>query len=361
MKSFYEPTAEHLEKLSGPWCASYSGGKDSTSLVTWIEWLRRVGWITVERPRLVRSDTGIEEIGLDAAAREITGLLEWSGWECMLVSPEIHERLYNRILGVGVPPIHPGIATMRWCTRSTKIDPMERGRPSGLLTLTGRREGESATRDKKMRRGCAAGGECGIPDPGENTYEPIKHWRECHVWDWLGGVVGKPVSSLMGDVFDATRRLADIYGVQECLTLFEEREVLSAARFGCVGCPAIGAEASAPRSVRRRYGAGSPLLELYDVWFEARRPENRLVKVHKDGRVAMGPIRLGVRRRLFERVKDIERRAGVTLIAPEDERFIRQCWEDKVYPRYSSADDEETEQPEGPLFAVETDSGNPVA
>jgi hypothetical protein len=52
LKNFYDPTPEHLAKLSGPWCASFSGGKDSTSLVTWVEWLRRAGWITADRRSL---------------------------------------------------------------------------------------------------------------------------------------------------------------------------------------------------------------------------------------------------------------------------------------------------------------------
>lgn len=59
-REFWLPSPEHLDRLGGPWCCSFSGGKDSTSLVTWIEWLRREGWISVDRPQLVQSDTGVE-------------------------------------------------------------------------------------------------------------------------------------------------------------------------------------------------------------------------------------------------------------------------------------------------------------
>ncbi len=351
MKLFHEPTAEHLERLSVPWSASFSGGKDSTALVTWLEWLRRAGWLTVENPRLVRSDTQVEEKQLVATAEELTTVLECSGWECAVVHPEVHERLYPQILGRGLPPIHPGVNSMRWCTRSTKIDPMkrERGCASGL-TLTGLRLGESAMRDGKLlKSSCAAGGECGIPDPGEGRYSPLLNWKTCHVVDWLTGNVGKAVRSLMGDILPVTGRLVDLYGFQTAQTLFEEEEITSSSRFGCIGCPAIGAANSAPRSVVRRNGKGSPLNELYDVWHEARRPENRLVRID-DGKGKMGPIRISVRKRLFARVRDIERRATVTLITDEDEAFIRQCWEDRVYPRGWSEEDEVIEQPQGPLF-----------
>jgi 3'-phosphoadenosine 5'-phosphosulfate sulfotransferase (PAPS reductase)/FAD synthetase len=131
VRAFYEPTAEHLDRLSGPWCASHSGGKDSTSLVVWLEWLRRAGWLSAPRPRLVRSDTGVEEGGLVGIAEELAAALERSGWECVVVRPEAHERLYPQILGRGLPPVHAGIRRMRWCTRSTKIDPMERSRSAG--------------------------------------------------------------------------------------------------------------------------------------------------------------------------------------------------------------------------------------
>ena len=101
----------------------------------------------------------------------------------------------------------------------------------------------------------------------------------------------------------------------------------------------------------RRNGEGHPLNELYDVWFEARLPQNRCVNLKK-GRVGMpGPIRLEARKRLFARVMDVQARAGVVLVTPEDEAFIRRCWADKVYPRGWSEADELTPMPaDAPLF-----------
>lgn len=352
MDNFYDPTLEHLEKLSGPWCCSFSGGKDSTSLVTWIEWLRRTGRIAVDRPQLVRSDTGVEEQNLVGVAEELATLLESHGWQCAVVRPEVHERLYPQILGRGLPPIHPGVRRMRWCTRSTKIDPMDRHNGEGRLSITGLRLGESAMRDGKIKRAsCSAGGECGIPDPGAGRYSPILRWKTCQVVDWLNGTVGADVRGVMRDVFAVTKRLVEIYGFRygQATFAWDEPEVES-ARFGCVGCPAIGAEAFAPKSVVRRNGEDSPLNELYDVWHEARLPVNRLAGVRK-GKPVMGPVRLEARKRLLVRVLDIQRRAGVVLVTPEDEAFIQQCWADKVYPRGWSEADELVEPPtETPLF-----------
>ncbi len=353
--NFYEPTKEHLTRLSLPWRASYSGGKDSTSLLTWLEYLRRVGWIDVSNPQAVRSDTTVEEGELVAVAQELTDVLAPSGWAIAVVVPDVHERLYPQILGRGLPPIHPGVRRMRWCTRSTKIDPMKRNYHPGGLTLTGLRLGESAMRDGKLKKSsCAAGGECGIPDPGEGNYSPILNWRTCQVIDWLNGLVDKSVRDVMGDVFEVTRKLVAIYGVrigQPTFAEFGEPEII-AARYGCRGCPAIGAEEDAPKSVVRRNGVGHPFNELYGVWHFARRAENRLVRV-KNGKVQMGPIRMAVRPILFNMVMDIQTRAGIVLISDEDEAFIRKCWKDSVYPRSWSSADEMTVAPwNAPLFPL---------
>jgi len=356
---FYQPTDEHIAVLDQSWNAAYSGGKDSTSLVTWVEWLRRSKRIVADNPILLRSNTTIEDCMLDDITREMESVLRASGWTCIEVTPAIHEKMFNRILGIGNAPIHPGGRTMRWCTRATKIDPMERYRKQNEvngLTLTGLRFGESDIRDEKLlKTGCVAGGECGIPPKSERTYSPIVTWKTCNVMDWLNGAVDWwQVRRFMDDIHATTRKLVKIYNVrigQRGLADWNDPEV-SMARFGCIGCPAICAGREAPNSVVRRYGADHPLTELYDVWYEARRMDNRCIRRkaegrrRKGGKDVRGPIRMAVRKVLFERVMDIQRRAGVVLVTPEDEAFIRQCWAEQRYPRGWSAADELTKSTE---------------
>jgi hypothetical protein len=93
--NFYDPDAEQLSKLGGAWCCSYSGGKDSTSMVTWIEWLRRSGWITVDRPQLVQSNTKVEDPALMALSSLMMEKLRRTGWECVVVTPEIGQVTMN--------------------------------------------------------------------------------------------------------------------------------------------------------------------------------------------------------------------------------------------------------------------------
>jgi len=357
MKLFHEPTAEHIAKLSGNWTASYSGGKDSTSLVTWIEWLRRSGQIDCQHPQLVQSDTEVEYAILADTTKRMTDALAASGWQCVLVKPKINEKLYNRILGIGNSPVHPGGRKMRWCTRSTKIDPMNRWRKtqSDGLILTGVRYGESTIRDEKLRKpSCGAGGECGLPEIDSNTYGPIINWTLCQVIDWLNGAVAKPIRNQISDLLEVTGDLLSIYDVKYGQVGFDgSRDVESVARFGCIGCPAIEVTGHAPKATILRQGADSPLNELYSVMFEARRRVNRACKFNvKKNKWGYGPIRMAYRKMLFARVMDIQKRSGIVLLTAEDQKFIKQCWRNKVYPRGWSEADEATQEPEPELIQL---------
>jgi hypothetical protein len=57
------------------------------------------------------------------------------------------------------------------------------------------------------------------------------------------------------------------------------------------------------------------------------------------------------RQRLFAELLDIQEKAGVMLVTPEDEVFIRDCWKRKVYPRGWSEADEAVQPLDGGLFA----------
>lgn len=209
-------------------------------------------------------------------------------------------------------------------------------------------------RDGKIKKmGCAAGGECGIPVASKRTYSPILRWTTCQVIDWLNGHVADDIYSEMEDIFEITKRLIKIYDVRVDANVFEfSNPIVTAARFGCIGCPAIQAASHAPKSSIKRHGSESPLNEIYDVWFEARQRKNRLW--NERSAKGFGPIKMEARKMLFARIMDIQHRAGIVLVSRDDEKFIRECWENKVYPRGWSEKDELNKPPsENPLFEME--------
>ena len=345
VKVFYEPSAETLEVAnSRSWVASYSGGKDSTSLVTWLEWLRRGGRIaSTVLPRLVLSDTGVEYPFLRSITQRMMARLADCGWHCETVTPPIHQRLFPSIFGRGVPPVHPGMRKMRWCTNSTKIRPMALYSSTvgeAVVKLTGVRWGESDQRDGRLSlNGCVAGGECGLPEPGEGTYGPIITWRTCQVYDWLTGAVGAGVRSVLADLLPLTGELVQEYGFRVERDLFGFAEV-SGLRFGCIGCPAVQRDKVIAAKAADASASWGALAGVYAIWAEMRLPRNRIGR-ERDGQVKLGPVRLSARQRLFGDLLRIQKASGVNLVNHQEEEFIRDCWKRQVYPRGWSVADED--------------------
>jgi DNA sulfur modification protein DndC len=353
------PSKETLQVLNErQWICSYSGGKDSTSLVTWIEWLRRIGMVKVETPRLVMSDTTIEYPFLRAIAGRLMAELRQSGWTCDIVTPPVHQKLYCMIFGRGLTPVHPGGRKMRWCTRATKIDPMThfaRTINEDTIQLSGVRWGESNVRDGKLEtRGCSAGGECGLPDEGEGVYGPIITWRTCKVIEWLSGEAGVDVNSAISNLLPLMNQLVQVYEVKiDSVGLYPGvAPKVSTMRFGCIGCPAITNEKITKSKQGKEHPQWLHLRRIHEeIWPALYMRKNRCAKIRKTdgsrygkkfkaGYVGYGPIRMEVRKHYFAELLKIQADSGVELVTAEDIAFIHQCWRDKVYPRgWSEADE----------------------
>lgn len=299
------------------WAVAWSGGKDSTTLLTLLVYLIEAG--KVARPETLTvcyADTRMELLPLWLAAESIRADLAERGIDVRTVVAPMDRRFLVYILGRGVPP--PNNNTLRWCTRQIKIEPMaaelrrlhgERGEK--LLMLTGVRQGESAIRDGRIAMSCGRnGGECGqgwyqetLPGALCDTLAPILHWRVCHVWEWLKHWAPQPE---FGDW--STSMLAEAYGGDEA----EEVN----ARTGCVGCPLAHRDTALDSIISRpTWGYLAPLKGLREIYRRLRLPANRLRKpggeTRADGSLVenqhrMGPIKLAVRRTALDRIIGIQ-------------------------------------------------------
>lgn len=334
------------------WAIAWSGGKDSTALVTFIAWAIDAGKIQrPERLDVLYADTRMELLPLWLSAEAIRGELEERGIEVRTVMAPLEKRMLPYILGRGVPP--PNNNTLRWCTRQIKIDPMAaelRRLDAGLgkiLMLTGVRVGESAARDQRIALSCQGNGaECGqgwyqqtLPAALCDTLAPLLHWRVCHVWEWLKHWAPTPA---FGDW--TTDLLAEAYGGDEA----EE----SQARTGCVGCPLATQDTALDSLLRRPAWAYlAPLGELRGIYREMRSPLVRLRKrgleLRKDGTAAanpqrMGPLSIDARRGFLARILDLQarvnaaadegRRPRVDILSPEEIAHIEACLDAGLYP-----------------------------
>lgn len=286
------------------WCIAWSGGKDSTTLLTLVLFFIASGQIAAPKSLSVfYADTRMELPPLAAAALAIIDQLRRLGIRVEVVMAPMDKRFLVYMLGRGVPP--PNNNTLRWCTRQIKVDPMAEALerrlaelPGKVLMLTGVRQGESAVRDQRIVMSCSKdGGECGqgwyqqvLPEAKGirgrlATLAPLLHWRVCSIWDWLK--IFAPQAQYGGW---NTSLLAEAYGGDEA----EENE----ARTGCNGCP-LATRDLALDGVLKLQGWEhlAPLKRLRPIYRQLRLPANRLRKAGaeylKDGSMAKNPQRMG--------------------------------------------------------------------
>jgi len=337
----YGPTHKH-------WCIAWSGGKDSSTLLTLVVWMISAGKVPApDSLTVMYADTRLELSPLWFAAQEIMEELREIGIEVKTVMAPLEKRFMTYILGRGVPP--PNNNTFRWCTRQIKIDPMKHelekllsDKGEKVLMLTGVRQGESAIRDQRIVMSCGKdGAECGqgwyqetMPDQLCDTLAPILHWRVCHVWEWLKHWAPLPE---YGDW--STAAIADAYGG-------DEAEEIN-ARTGCTGCPLAQKDGALDTVTKMpRWSYLAPLKRLKPLWRELRKPENRLRKtgMEEEGKnkQRMGPLTMAARQMALSEVLSIQQevntaavalgRPKIDIMSNEEEAFIRQCWEDNVWP-----------------------------
>ncbi|RQO79168.1 phosphoadenosine phosphosulfate reductase [Pedobacter sp. KBW01] len=336
----YCPRYEH-------WCLAWSGGKDSTTLVTVLVWLINTGQIPKPKSiTIMYADSRMELPPLAAAAQDIISDLREMGFEVRIVTAPIEKRFFPYMLGRGVPP---PTNKFRWCTPKLKVDPMESAlkelfteKGQKVLMLTGVRMGESAVRDNRIIMSCSKDdGECGqgwyqqtMPTELCDTLAPILHWRVCHVWAWLKNWATLPE---YGDF--ATAALADAYGGDEAEDL--------AARTGCIECNLVKKDNALTiilRQPKNKYL--KPLRQLRGVYNFLRSRKNRLRKTGLDEgdnfRQRFGPITMGAREWAFNEIIRIQNeineeadrigRPRVILIDEEEQAYIKQCWKDNLWP-----------------------------
>jgi DNA sulfur modification protein DndC len=314
------------------WALAYSGGKDSSATTAFVAWAIKTGKVSApESLSILYADTRQELPPLQATAMRFMDALRGDGFDAQVVQPPIDDRFYVYIFGRGVGPPK---GHFRWCTSQLKVEPMQAALQAKrdqmgekFLMLTGVRLGESAVRDARIAVSCSRdSGECGqgwfqtMPSAAvADVLAPLLHWRLCHVWDWLFfGQHG--------------------YKLTDIATVYGEGDV----RTGCIGCNLVNRDTALERLIQKSDWAHlSPLLEIKPLFRELEsarcRKRKATPEVLKDGSYAkngqrMGPLTMEARAYGLFRILDIQARARVDLINPEEEVRIRELWALNTWP-----------------------------
>jgi DNA sulfur modification protein DndC len=357
-------TAQSLMAYAGSykhWAIAYSGGKDSSALLTVVLWLIQTKRVQAPQTLTVLySDTRQEIPPLQIGAMQTLERVRELGYSAKVVLPELDDRYFVYMLGKGVPP--PNNNTLRWCTPQIKVEPMvnalrklrdEHGEK--FLMLTGVRVGESAVRDQRIALSCGKNGaECGqgwfqetTPASVADTLAPLLHWRVCHVWDWL--MFNAP------EIAPSVSFVAQVYGG-------DEAEEIN-ARTGCIGCPLATKDAALDHVLSiPEWSYLAPLKRLRPLYTELRSFRHRKQKNgerNKDGNFSSnpsrkGPLTLPAREWALAEVLKVQAeineaatalgRPVIDLISDVEESRIRQLIADRVYPKkWSDSDPDATE------------------
>jgi DNA sulfur modification protein DndC len=338
-----------------PWIIGFSGGKDSTVLLTlvWIALLR----IRKEMPfpfqlrrkvYVVCNDTMVENPIIEAYVDDVLAIIskEARNQDLPIIvqktTPKLDESFWVNVIGKGYPV--PNNA-FRWCTDKLKIRPTsaflteqidEKGE---AIVLLGTRYEESATRARSIRKHEVTGSRLSRHQSTANTfvYAPIKELMLEEVW-YIINTVKSPWgfdNSILFKIYsDAS---ADDY---ECPTVITNKEHTSCgqSRFGCWTCTVVKDDKSMTALVDKGQGWMKPLLDFRNRLVENRNLSENRLNVRRNGQEAVredgsfngsynGLYRYKILKDLLLVQKEIQKdRPHITLINNQELIAIQVIW-----------------------------------
>jgi DNA sulfur modification protein DndC len=338
-----------------PWIIGFSGGKDSTVLLTlvWIA-LRRIredfpSPFQLKRPvHIVCNDTMVENPIIASYVDEVLAKINVSAREQDLpvfvkkTTPKLDESFWVNVIGRGYPVPNN---TFRWCTDRLKIRPTssflhdqidEKGE---AIVLLGTRYDESATRERSMKKHEVKGNRLSKHTTSPNTYvyAPIKELMLEEIWYIINSVPspwGFDNSILFQIYSDAS---ADDY---ECPTVVTNKKHTSCgqSRFGCWTCTVVKEDKSMTALVDNGSNWMLPLLEFRNELVEGRNLSENRSDTRRNGMKAVTEeghnqgnysemYRVKLLRRLLEIQQEVQKaKPEITLITNQELIAIQVIW-----------------------------------
>ena len=309
-----------------PWIIGFSGGKDSTVLLTlvWLALKKIKEDILVpfqlRRPvYVVCNDTLVENPIISSYVDDVLSQIEKKAREedmpifIRKTIPKLEDSFWVNVIGKGYPV--PNTA-FRWCTDKMKIKPTARfiteqvDECGEAIILIGTRKAESATRARSIKKHEIHGQRLTYHTLLHNTYvyAPIKELMLEEVWYIINAIPcpwGFDNSVLFNIYMDAS---ADDY---ECPTVVTDKSHGSCgqSRFGCWVCTVVKDD----KSMRSLIKNGREWMRpLYDFRMELDTERNILenrMPFRRDGRRAvndMGPYIFKYRAKILKRLLEVQ-------------------------------------------------------
>lgn len=342
-----------------PWLIGYSGGKDSTLLVSLVyEAMKRIkesGSELSKRVYIITSDTMVEnpivKEYMHSSSDSINKAAKNDGLNIQadVIYPDADQTFWSRVIGLGYPtPEPPGF---RWCTERLKINPMnkyvnERIKESGeIIVLLGVRKGESLTRMKTITAREIEGKLLNMHNdiPNAYVYNPITEIPNDLVWEFL----------LKGDCKSPWGTdMKYLFNLYQGENLSEEKSVLGEvdrdkipvtgnSRFGCWCCTMVKEDKSLQNFINKSNEEDAKKLTLLrdfrnkllemreDANMRDSKRRNGTVYKKADGTFGMGPFTLEARRIILEGLLELENKTELGLITLQELKVIDKMWDEE--------------------------------
>ena len=344
-----------------PWLIGYSGGKDSTLLLSLVyEAMKRLkasGSILSKKVYVITSDTMVENPVVkrymhkssdsinNAADKEHDNL----PIEAHIIYPEPEQTFWSRIIGLGYPtPEPPGF---RWCTDRLKITPMnkfvnDRIKESGqIVILLGVRKGESASRLKSITAREIEGKLLNMHNdiPNAYVYNPITEVPNDLVWEFLlKDDCKSPWGTDMKYLFNLYQ--GESMGEEQSVLGEVDRDkipVTGNSRFGCWCCTMVKEDKSLQNFINKSSESDARILTAlrdYRNWLIELRQDKRyrdskrrngMVYKKADGTFGLGPFTLEARQLILRRLLLLEEETGLELITEDELKAIDKMWDEE--------------------------------
>lgn len=342
---------EH-DRYNRPWIIGFSGGKDSTVLLT-LTWLamqqiQKDGKELVRNVYVVCNDTMVEnpviEEYVQTVLNKIRGAAKEQGLpiEVYKTLPELEDSFWCLVIGKGYPV--PNNA-FRFCTEKMKIKPTSKfiedkvTSDGEAIVLIGTRRDESAQRAKSIERHEIKGHRLSKHplNPNTYTYAPIKDLMLEEIW-WIIQVIPSPWgfdNNILFNIYkDAS---ADDY---ECPTMMTSTKQPSCgqSRFGCWVCTVVKEDKSMTALIGNGVKWMQPLLDFRNRLVENRnksenrreRRRNEQLAVDKEGH-RQGNYNIEYRQQVLKELLEVQRqtqrhRGSIELITQQELMAIQILW-----------------------------------
>ena len=292
---------QEKDRFNRPWIIGFSGGKDSTVLLTlvWIamQELRKENIALNRSVYVVNNDTMVENPMIEEYVTKALNTIARAAKEQQMpitvktTTPELEDTFWCCVIGKGYPVPNN---SFRFCTEKMKIKPTSQfianqvSEDGEAIVLVGTRLDESQARERSIKRHEIKGHRLSKHplNPNTYTYAPIKSLMLAEIW-WVINAIPSPWGFNNEILFNLYKDAsADDY---ECpdLVVDDSHRTCGQSRFGCWICTVVKEDKSMSALIKSGVAWMKPLLDFRDRLVENRNKSEYRRSTRRNGQQAV--------------------------------------------------------------------------